>query len=252
MPRFSAPTASALVAASVSAAFVLLTAPEAHAQTSSPAAAQKGKWAAKGTLLEACTCAPPCSCNFGEPPSPHSYCHAVFAYRLTQAAYDGVDLSGLVVAAADGPNGESAFFDSRATSAQQAALQKLGKLLLAQGGAANNATRFVPAVLVHEVKGNHLRLAIGQNGGFDADVIIGRDGKTPVVVENNTVWPMFRATKGVTSSLTYKDATAGSISAQHTNANYGAFSFNGNVAAGSVQVALAAGKKTGKGCCGNQ
>ena len=72
---------------------------------------------------------------------------------------------------------------------------------------------------------------------------------------------MFRATKGKTRFLNYKDATAGSITTSHSNANYGAFSFSGVVLAstagvakkpaGVVQVASAAKDKkaNGKGCC---
>ncbi len=227
MVRFFAP---ALIAA------LCTLAPLSMARAQGNAPAQKGAWSATGTLLEACTCAPPCSCNFGEGPSPHPYCHAVFAYKLEKAVYNGVDLSGLVVAAADGPNGESAFTDSRATPAQRPALEKLGKLIFAQGGAANTATRFTPAVITHEVKGNRLRLAIGQNGGWDADLILGRDGKTPIVVENNLIWPIARAVKGRTRTLNYKDTTAGAISGERTNANYGAFAFGGPLS-GAVATA---------------
>ena len=228
-------------------------APAATAQKND--APQKGKWTATGTLLEACTCAPPCSCNFGEAPSPHPYCHAVFGYRLQKAAYDGVDLSGLIIAAADGPKGESAFIDSRATIAQRPALQKLARLVFAQGGAANTAALFVPADLTHEIKGNHLHLAIGQNGGWDADVIVGRDGKTPIVVQNNLVWPIANAVKGRTTTLAYKDAQAGAISGTRTNANYGAFSFSGAVngsqaaLAKAVKVASVGKKGASKAAC---
>ncbi|MBC8101526.1 MAG: DUF1326 domain-containing protein, partial [Cytophagales bacterium] len=57
-------------------------------------------WSATGTLLESCTCAVPCTCNFGEGPSPHAYCHAVFAYRFEKAIWGGVDLSGLIIGGA--------------------------------------------------------------------------------------------------------------------------------------------------------
>ena len=235
MPVFAA-IGAAVCGAAVCASVLLCAAPSFAQNGASP----KGKWTASGTLLEACTCAPPCSCNFGEGPSPHSYCYAVFGYRLQKASYDGVDLSGLVIAAADGPKGESAFIDSRASAAQRPALQKLARLVFAQGGAANTAGQFVPAPLVHEIQGNHLRLQIGQSGGWEADVIVGRDGKTPVVVQNNLVWPIANAVKGRTTTLSYKDAGAGAISGQRTNANYGAFSFGGAVgsmAAGTKRAA---------------
>src|SRR5262249_7468602 len=145
-----------------------------------------GKWNATGTLLESCTCAVPCTCNFGEGPSPHSYCHAVFAYQLEKASWDGVDLSGLVVAGADGPQGISGFLYQRATPGQRPALEKLAQALFAQGGPNLGQRKYTPATLIHEVKGNDLRLDIAGHGGFTARIILGRDGKTPVMVENNT------------------------------------------------------------------
>jgi hypothetical protein len=185
-----------------------------------------GQWNATGTLLESCTCAVPCTCNFGEGPSPHSYCHAVFAYRLEKASWDGQDLSGLVVAGADGPQGLEGFIDDRATAAQRPALENLAHALFAQGGPNSGPRKFTPAAIVHEVKGNDLRLAIAGYGGFTAHVIVGRDRKSPVVVENNTVWPIPRATKAK-ATLKFKDTTAGSIQGDGTNSNYGAFSFSG-------------------------
>jgi hypothetical protein len=188
----------------------------------------KGQWAATGTLFEACTCAVPCSCNFGEPPSPHHYCHAVFAYRLENASWDGVDLSGLIVAGADGPKGGACFLDERATPAQRPALQRMARAVFSQGGPSNAPDMpFTFATITTSNAGNDLRLKIGESGGFTARVIVGRDGKSPVVVENNTVWPIPRAIKGKTSSLKFQDKSVGTISTSGTNANYGKFTMAG-------------------------
>ncbi|MBC8136788.1 MAG: DUF1326 domain-containing protein [Fibrella sp.] len=210
-----------------------------------PVVPAKGQWTASGTLLEACTCSVPCSCNFGEPPSPNHYCHAVFAYRLEKASWDGVDLSGLVIAGADGPKGGAAFLDERATPAQRPALQRLTRVVFAQGGPGNAPEMpFTFASVTHSIAGNDLKLRIGDVGGFTARVIIGRDGKTPVVVENNTVWPIARAIKGKTGSLNFLDKNVGAISASGTNANYGKFTMAG--ASGTVTKKASA---TGS-CCG--
>ena len=195
-----------------------------------PVATLRGAWQATGTLLESCTCAVPCSCNFGEGPSPHSYCHAVYGYRLDKAVYDGIDLSGLVVAGADGPKGSLGFLDERATPAQRPALTKLAPLLFAQGGAADGPRPLVWAAITHTIRGNVLHLSVAGHGGFVARVLIGRDGKTPIVVENNSVWPIARAVKGKSAPLDYKDATVGAIHGDGTNANYGAFTFAGRIA----------------------
>ena len=84
----------------VTAASLLMTGSPAVA---APPATNASTWSASGTLLESCTCAVPCTCNFGEGPSPHPYCHAVFAYRLEKASWNGTDLSGLIIGGADGP-----------------------------------------------------------------------------------------------------------------------------------------------------
>lgn len=183
------------------------------------------KWSASGTLLESCTCAVPCTCNFGQGPSPHMYCYAVYAYRLEKASWNGTDLSGLVIAGADGPKGTAGFVDARATPAQRPALEGLGRALFAQGGPSGAPSHWIPAAITHEVKGNELHLEVAGHGGFAAHVLIGRDGKTPIVVENNTIWPMKRATKGKSTRLSFDDTAAGTIKGDGTNANYGAFSF---------------------------
>lgn len=204
------------------------------AEAAPRAAAQE--WSAAGTLLEACTCAVPCTCNFGEAPSPHSYCHAVFLYRVDKGAWGGVDVSGLLFGGADGPKANLGFVDERATPAQRAALERLARAVFARGGPAPGLRPFLPARLVHEVKGNQLRLDIAGRGGFTGRVLIGGDGKTPIVVENNSVWPIRRAIKGKATPLHYKDERVGVIHGDGTNANYGAFSFTGTVDSGPVST----------------
>src|SRR5215472_12305137 len=59
-------------------------------------------WQIKGSLSEACTCSVPCTCNFGEGPSPHSYCYAVFSYEIKEGSFGGVKLDGLRFGGIDG------------------------------------------------------------------------------------------------------------------------------------------------------
>ena len=60
----------------------------APAQTAAPAsngavaASESYKWKIAGALSEACTCSVPCTCNFGEGPSPHSYCYPFYSYEI--------------------------------------------------------------------------------------------------------------------------------------------------------------------------
>ena len=218
-----------------------------------------GTWFARGTLLEACTCAVPCTCNFGEGPSPHSYCHATYAYKLENASYDGADLSGLVVGGVDATGSGIGFLDERATKDQRAALQKLAVAVFSPGGPAPGARRFVTAKITHEIRGNALALqfastdaAVKAQGGFAARLIAGRDG-TPVVVENNPVWPIARAFKGKTSALRYSDALGNRIQTANSNANYGAFRFSGEIArlskTASTRGVKLAKKAAGGACC---
>lgn len=210
-----------------------------------PVTPTKRQWTATGTLFEACTCAVPCSCNFGEAPSPNSYCHAVYAYRLEKASWDGVDLSGLVIAGADGPKGGAAFLDERATPTQRPALQRLTRAIFGQGGPGNAPDMpFTFAQITPSIVGNDLKLKIGDAGGFTARVIVGRDGKTPVIVENNMIWPIARAIKGKTSSLNFLDNNVGTISTSNTNANYGKFTMSGESGAVTKK------SKTTGSCCG--
>lgn len=217
-----------LAAACFSMPFSATAAPDTTAPTAQT-------WSASGTLLESCTCAVPCTCNFGEGPSPHSYCHAVFAYRLEKATWNGTDLSGLIIGGADGPKGIIGFFDESATPEQRPFLEKIARAILAQGGPAGGPRRFVAAHITHSVQGNNLKLEIPGHGGFSATVITGRDGKSPIIVENNTVWPIPRAIKAKSKPLAYSDAVAGVFRGDGTNANYGKFSLSGPI----VKAAMA-------------
>lgn len=51
----------------------------------------------QGDLLEVCTCNVLCPCWIGEDPD-EGYCQSTLAYRFSEGAVDGVDVSGLVAA----------------------------------------------------------------------------------------------------------------------------------------------------------
>ena len=264
MRRFAAVRfvgAAFVLAACALSAWLLL--PPAGARGSAAAApAARSGWSAAGTLLEACTCAVPCTCNFGEGPSPHPYCYAVYTYKLDKAAWNGTDLSGLVFGGADGPKGLIGFLDERATPAQRPALEQIARQVFAKGGPNRGPRPFVPARITHSVAGNDLRLDVPGRGGFTARVLLGGDGKTPIVVENNTVWPIRRAIKGKTRSLAFKDERTGAIRGDGTNANYGAFAFTGAGAAATAAAARPAAAAVvaarphassgGSSCCGSE
>src|SRR5437660_5785121 len=94
-------------------------------------AAEHLPWRISGQLSEACTCSVPCTCNFGEGPSPSHTCWALFSLDIQKGRYGKVDLQGLRFAGAAAANGFVAYLDDRATPAQADAL----KAIVAQIGA---------------------------------------------------------------------------------------------------------------------
>lgn len=208
---------------------LLLVALCASSQSSQPI-----KWQIKGSLSEACTCNVPCSCNFGEGPSPHEYCYTVFSFWIKQGEYNGIRLDGLKVAAANGQGGKVLYLDERASTAQRPALERLGRIVCQQGLGRDDLGEkgrkqwraIVFARITQEVNGRANKLEIGDAGGFKADYIFGRDPTKPVVVENNTIWAIERAIKAKTVYLKYRDKYGNDLDHKATNSNQGDFVYD--------------------------
>ncbi len=109
----------------------------------------------------------------------------------------------------------------------EAVLEKLAAKLYAQGGPAGIPAHWQTAKITADMEPHTLKLTVGEFGGFSADILTGRDGITPIVVENNAVWPIKRATKAKSRHLGMNAADSGTVAGDGTNANYGAFSFTG-------------------------
>ena len=180
-------------------------------------------WEIAGTLTEACTCSVPCTCNFGEAPSPHHYCWSVFSLEIEKGHYGAVKLDGLHLAVAHAQSDRVAYIDESATPDQAAALKAIGSKILAEH---NFSGVFDTAKITQEIGDATARVQLGNAGGFDADYIIGRDGKTPVVVENNTTFNIPRSTKTKTKIFRYKDAHGNAIDTTETNGNQGKFDWS--------------------------
>ncbi|HZO89376.1 MAG TPA: DUF1326 domain-containing protein [Chthonomonadaceae bacterium] len=191
------------------------------------AAPHTAAWQATGTLLECCTCAVPCTCNFGQGPSPNAFCHTIYAYRLKAARYAGVTLDGLIFGGGEGPQGAFGFLDSRATTAQRPALQKLALAVFAKGGASPGERRFAWTRVTAEDNARQFRIQFEGSGGFTAEVLLGGDGKNPIIVENNLTWPVHRFIKGKTTRFDYKDPLGNRLHYEGTNANLGEFHLSG-------------------------
>ena len=167
-------------------------------------------WEIKGSLSEACSCDVPCRCNFGGLPSPHRYCYSMYSYKIDKGKYGNLKLDSLKFGSVDARYGRTVYIDSQANAEQRAALLTIADSVL---GLKNSvqfysgqsmthiATKYTDILQEWDGKGNHVKL--GDDGEFRAQYIIGRDGKNPIVVRNNTTWAINDAIKGQTSLFKY-------------------------------------------------
>ena len=203
------------------------------------ASAQKAEttWHLSGDLIEACTCGVPCPCNFGANPT-HPYCYALFSLDIKAGTYGDLSLKGLHLAGAGGTKGMVLYADDTATPEQLVALKAIGKATYAKMLKANNIKSekdappdmrmmaFKTAHIEQHADDKRCMLKIGTLGGFDADYIIGLDGKTPVIVENNWSWNIQHGIKAKTKRLFYKDAFGNKLDYKETNSNQGQFDWS--------------------------
>jgi hypothetical protein len=201
------------------------------------------RWRIAGDLSEACTCSVPCTCNFGESPSPHSFCWALFSLDIHQGRYFSVKLDGLRLAAGAGAKGIVFYIDDRATPEQAKALKAIARqiwsrvreITAAQNPAALSDPQmtllgFKTVRIDQEVGQKNNRLEIGSAGAFESRYLLGIDGQTPVVVENNWSWNIQHGIKGKTKRLHYKDEFGNDFDMTDTNANQGQFDWNDKTA----------------------
>lgn len=177
-------------------------------------------WEIAGDLTEACTCAVPCTCNFGEGPSPKHYCHSLFALDIQKGHYGDVSLDGLRLAGAHGKKGDVWYIDERATSEQAAALKAIANHMFHPRHA---KIYFETAAITQVVGDKNNELKVGDRGGFESDYIMGMDKKSPVVVENNTSWNIPRSIKTKTKDFRYADQYGNKIDVKDSNGNQGKF-----------------------------
>jgi hypothetical protein len=210
-------------------------------------------WRIKGQLTEACTCAVPCTCNFGEPPSPYQYCYTMWSYWVQEGNWEQVKLNGLRMGGVDGPGGILGLLDEHADQAQRTAMEDIwhilsGRLLCLMrlwpfkasgaeprpGQPARQGSiirtrypdrqflgfEYVPIDQVITERGT--RLTFSDRGGFEAAYIFGRDPTQPVTVTNIVSWPLPISIKGKTIFFKYEDKF-NQLHYQGTNANQGHF-----------------------------
>jgi hypothetical protein len=189
------------------------------------------RWHISGMFTEACSCAPPCPCNFGLASSPHDFCYTLFSYSIKSGEYDGVPLGGLAFTCAKGQAGFVWYIDRRATPAQAAALRVIAaRIVPIRHGDRDSGGQYAKAVLraaiTQEVTERGSRVRIEGAGGFDNTFLLGMDGKTPIVVLNNTNFNLKRSLKGRTGAFRYQDRFGNNIEFKGTNTNTGEFEYD--------------------------
>jgi len=196
-------------------------------------------WSIQGDLSEACTCSVPCTCNFGLAPSPHHFCYAVFSLDIKTGRYGDVPLDGLHLAAGNASKGTVWYIDERASAAQDEAMRAIARTIDAKLVAYWKSVDpkivedpqfrllgFSKAKIVQEVGETSNRLEVGSAGRFESDYLMGIDGKTPIVLENNWSWNILHGIKARTRTLAYHDEYGNRIETASSNANQGRFDWN--------------------------
>ena len=209
-------------------------------------------WRIRGELTEACTCSPPCSCNFGERPSPHDYCWAMWSYWIKEGRRGEVDLAGTHLAGVEAEAGVRGILDAGLSPEKRSAAEQIwhalsGRLLChvrlwpfkagpapldpaapKQGSLIRTRyvdrkfLGFVELEIEQAIGPAGVRLQLGDRGGFEADYIFGRDASQPITVRNIVSWPIAESIKGKTRRMHYRDDRI-ELDVAGTNANQGVF-----------------------------
>jgi hypothetical protein len=181
----------------------------------------------------------PCTCNFGEGPSPHNYCYALYSYDIRKGSYGDVTLDGLHFGATDLKKGRTIFLDERATDLQREALRVIiARVILraspdsAQAKAKDKAKDVRYVSIKQEYDDRRNRLEVNGIGEFSANYIMGLDKTQPVIVRNNTTWRIMDAIKAKTSFFRVK-VGKDSIDTRNTNSNQGLFKYSDTMDFGS-------------------
>ncbi len=196
-------------------------------------------WVIRGQLSETCTCSVPCTCNFGQGPSPHSYCHPFYSYDIREGHYNDVTLNGLHFGAADLQNGQTIFIDERADPRQREALKVIAARVIEHASPEETnakvkeiAGRIRYAAVKQEYGDRHNHLQVAGLGEFAADYIMGLDDSQPLTVRNNTTWRIKDSIKAKTSVFRVK-AGRDAIDTKNTNSNQGEFEYTDKTDFGS-------------------
>lgn len=181
-------------------------------------------WEIAGELAEACTCKVPCTCQFGQGPTPGPGCRSLITLSIEKGHRGDVALDGTRLALIFGDKGTVFYVDSAAPAPQRAALRAVAESMAATSKWKSVSYREAP--ITQTVTPTETRAAVGEAGAFEAEMLVGADGKMPVVVENQGDVNIARLEKGKTRSLKYSDGDGNTIDAKDTNSDRGHFDWS--------------------------
>jgi hypothetical protein len=135
------------------------------------------RWELVADVAECCSCAIPCSCNFGRPEA--GTCHGTRLIQVREGQLDGADLAGInFVVTFEMRVWTRIYIDDRLSAAQSAALDRL--LPIAFAGFDRQARAKVRAPLTIEETANGLRFGVPEST-VEMKVLPGLDG-SPIVI----------------------------------------------------------------------
>ena len=177
-------------------------------------------WHVAGEMTESCTCQVPCTCQFGQGPSPTHHCASVSTFSIGEGSFGETGLVGAKFAIVFGNAKTVMYLDGR-DAEQRAALKRVLNAVAEKSGWKTFEVREAP--ISQSTDGDSLKSSIGDLESMAATMLKGFDGKTPIVVENNNDFNVPRVEKGKTVSLKYRDDLGNSIDAKDSNAGRGHF-----------------------------
>jgi len=141
------------------------------------AAAQARRWSLVADIAECCSCAIPCSCNFGRPEA--GTCHGTRLIRLREGQLDGAELAGIsFVVTFQMRVWSRIYIDESLSDAQAATLDRL--LPLAFAGFDRNARAKVRAPLTVQELPDGFRFGVPEST-VEMKLLPGLDGARIVV-----------------------------------------------------------------------
>lgn len=201
------------------------------------------KWHIKGSMSDACSCAVPCTCSFGRHPSPHPYCYGMDSYKIEHGSFNEISLDGLKFGIVYAKDGSTLYLDKNASPLQRAALMQIANKVLrlkdrvypSGTSAPRIAARDVEMTQEYDDRGNYVKF--GNDGEFRAHYIIGRDGKTPIIVRNNSDIDVPDEIKGYTEFYHYAFGR-NRFSLKDTNSSQAEFEYDSSKYDGAPPAAM--------------